>query len=169
MTPSCRPNRSVFFSIQKWPPRIAPVAQTCPLKPACEICGLVSAETVNRWLAAINAHDVAGLAALMAADHVFVDPLGNRVRGANSMEASWRAYFALFPDYWIRADHMMSEGDTVLLAGEAGGTTDGSSWRIPAAWRAVILDGSVLEWQVFADNQPVCEILARRRPPENKS
>lgn len=29
-------------------------------------------------------------------------------------------------------------------------------------WRAVIRDGSVVEWQVFADNEPVYEILAKR-------
>lgn len=123
-----------------------------------------TAETLKHWLAAINTHDTGALAALMAADHVFVDSLGNRVRGAKSMEAGWRAYFALCPDYWVRADHVMAEGDTTLLAGEAGGTIDGESWRIPAAWRAVIHDGRVAEWQVFADNKPVYEILARRRP-----
>ena len=32
------------------------------------------------------------------------------------------------------------------------------------AWKAVIRDGTVLEWRVFADNKPVYEILARRKP-----
>ena len=35
-----------------------------------------SAETLKRWLTAIDAHDVSALTALMAADHV--DSLGNR-------------------------------------------------------------------------------------------
>ena len=35
--------------------------------------------------------------------------------------------------------------------------------RAPAAWRAVIRDGRVVEWQVFADNKLVYEILGRRR------
>jgi ketosteroid isomerase-like protein len=122
-----------------------------------------SAETLKQWLAAINSHDVSALAALMAADHMFVDSLGNRVDGAKSMEAGWRGYFAMFPDYWIRADHAMAEGETMLVAGEAGGTIDGETWRIPAAWKAVIRDGRVAEWRVFADNKPVYEILGRRR------
>jgi ketosteroid isomerase-like protein len=120
------------------------------------------AEIVNRWLAAINSHDVPALSALMASDHVFVDSLGNQVRGAKSMEAGWRAYFAMCPDYWARADHLMFDSSTVLVAGEAGGTISGESWRIPAAWKAVIRDGRVAEWQVFADNKPVYEILGRR-------
>ena len=120
-------------------------------------------EILKQWLAAINGHDVLALTALMAVDHVFVDSLGNRVNGAKSMEAGWRGYFAMCPDYWIRADHVMSEGDTMLVAGEAGGTIDGEAWRTPAAWKAVIRDGSVVEWRVFADNKPVYEILGRRR------
>ena len=122
-----------------------------------------TAEVFEQWIAAINGHDVAALATLMAADHVFVDSLGNRVEGARSMEGGWRGYFAMCPDYWIRVDHLMAEGDTLLAAGEAGGTIDGETWRTPAAWKAVIRGASVVEWRVFADNKPVYEILGRRR------
>ena len=122
-----------------------------------------SAEILQQWLASINKHDGGAIARLMAPDHVFVDSLGNKVGGASSIEAGWRGYFTMCPDYWIRADRVMAEGDTMLLAGEAGGTIDGALWRIPAAWRAVVRDGYVVEWQVFADNKPVYEILAKRR------
>jgi hypothetical protein len=98
----------------------------------------------------------------MAPDFVFVDSLANRVDGATSMEAGWVGYFALCPDYWIRADDAIANDETVLVAGEAGGTIDGESWRTPAAWKAVIRSGHILEWRVFADNKPVYEILARR-------
>jgi ketosteroid isomerase-like protein len=120
-------------------------------------------EILQQWLIAINGHHASALAALMGADHVFVDSLGNRVTGAKSMEAGWRGYFAMCPDYWIRADHAMADGETMLVAGEAGGTIDGELWRTPAAWKVVIRDGKVAEWQVFADNKPVYEILGRRR------
>jgi ketosteroid isomerase-like protein len=120
------------------------------------------AETLKQWLAAINSHDVNALVTLMAADHVFVDSLGNRVHGAKSMEAGWRGYFTMCPDYWIRTDHAMADGETMLVTGEAGGSINGESWRTPAAWRVVIRDGSVVEWQVFADNKPVYEILVKR-------
>src|ERR1700722_15105869 len=108
-----------------------------------------SAEILKQWLAAINGHDVNAITALMAVDHVFVDSLGNRVDGARSMAAGWRGYFAMVPDYWIRGDHGMAEGETMLAAGEAGGTIDGESWRTPAAWKVVIRDGRVVEWRVF--------------------
>jgi ketosteroid isomerase-like protein len=117
----------------------------------------------KQWMAAINGHDVSALAALMAADFAFIDSLGNRVSGAPTMEAGWRGYFAMCPDYWIRADHRMGNGDTLLVAGEAGGTIDGEPWRTPAAWRFVVRGAQVAEWQVFADNKPVYEILGRRK------
>jgi ketosteroid isomerase-like protein len=114
------------------------------------------------FVAAINRHDMQALKDLMAPDHIFIDSIGYRVQGAVSMEAGWRGYFAMCPDYWIRTDHVIAENETVLAAGDAGGSIDNAVWQTPAAWKAVIHDGKVKEWRVFADNKPVYEILARR-------
>jgi ketosteroid isomerase-like protein len=121
-------------------------------------------ETFRQFATAINRHNVEALTALMTPDHVFVDSAGNRVQGATSMDVGWRSYFTMCPDYWIQADDAIAESGTVLAVGEAGGTIDGVAWRTPAAWKAVIRHGAVLEWRVFADNKPVYEILARRKP-----
>jgi ketosteroid isomerase-like protein len=121
-----------------------------------------SAEIFKQFATAINNHDVKSLTALMTTDHVFVDSVGNRAQSAASMEAGWRGYFAMCPDYWIHTDYVMVEDDIVLAVGEAGGTIDGVPWRTPAAWKAVIRGSKVMEWRVFADNKPVYEILARR-------
>jgi ketosteroid isomerase-like protein len=123
-----------------------------------------SVETFHLFLQAINNHDVTTLTSLMAPDHLFIDSLGNRVQGAKAMESGWRGYFAMCPDYWIRADHVMSDGDLVLATGEAGGTIHGHAWKTPAAWKGTIRDGAVLDWQVFADNKPVYEILTSSSP-----
>jgi ketosteroid isomerase-like protein len=119
-------------------------------------------EVFRAFVAAINRHDVAGLAALMTPDHVFVDSLGNRVTSAAAMEAGWRGYFAMCPDYAIHIDHVISDGHIVLAVGEASGTIHGVAWKTPAAWSAGILDARITEWRVFADNKPVYEILAKR-------
>jgi len=116
-----------------------------------------------QFVIAINDHDIKALSALMTTDHVFVDSVGNRVHSATSMQIGWRSYFAMCPDYWIHTDYVMAENGVVLAVGEAGGTIDGVSWRTPAAWKAVIRDGKVMEWRVFADNKPVYKILARRQ------
>ena len=117
----------------------------------------------RQFVAAINGHDIEALTSLMAPDHVFVDSAGNRVQGAESMRAGWLGYFAMCPDYWIRVENLLSEGETALATGAAGGTIDGIAWQTPAAWQAIISGGRVSEWRVFADNQPVLEILARRK------
>ena len=122
------------------------------------------AGTFEQFVSAINDHDTEAITSLMTDDHLFVDSLGNRVRGTKAMQTGWRSYFAMCPDYWIQIRTVLSEGDTILSTGEAGGTIDGVSWRAPAAWEAVIRDGVVLEWRVFADNKQVHEILARRTP-----
>ena len=122
-----------------------------------------SAEIFMQFVSAINNHEVQSLTALMTTDHVFVDSVGNQAHSAASMEFGWRGYFAMCPDYWIHTDYVMTEDGVVLAVGEAGGTIDGVSWRTPAAWKAVIRDGKVMEWRVFADNKPVYEILARRQ------
>ena len=120
-------------------------------------------DVFQQFVAAINRHDVPALAALLAADHALIDSLGNRVTGARSTDAGWRGYFAMCPDYWIRVEHALDEREIVLAVGEAGGMIDGQTWPTPAAWKAVIRDGHVVEWRVFADNKPVYEILAGRQ------
>jgi ketosteroid isomerase-like protein len=123
---------------------------------------LTAIETFRQFVTAINSHDAEALTALMTPDHVFVDSLGNRVQGAASMATGWRGYFSMCPDYWIQTGDAIAEGGTVLATGEAGGTIDGIAWRTPAAWKALVRGSKVAEWRVFADNKPVCEILAKR-------
>ncbi|MBB5344858.1 nuclear transport factor 2 family protein [Tunturibacter empetritectus] len=119
-------------------------------------------EMFEKFVAAINSHDVEALIRLMTTDHLFVDSLGNRVQGAASMKIGWHAYFAMCPDYAIAVRKTLAEFDTVMATGEAGGTIDNIAWQTPAAWLATISKGQVAEWRVFADNKPVYDILALR-------
>lgn len=118
----------------------------------------------------INCHDVAGLAALMAEDHRFVDGLGQELRGREQMEQGWRGYFAWFPDYSITVENALSDGNVVVLLGTAQGTyaknrnaPPDNHWEIPAAWKAVIQNECVAEWRVYADNEPVWKIMGVKR------
>jgi len=98
----------------------------------------------------------------MTDDHVFVDGMGNRTAGAETMRTGWAGYFAMCPDYWIRPDTVIAEGGVVLATGEVGGSIDRVAWRTPAAWKAIVREGKMAEWRVFADNRPVYDILAKR-------
>ena len=117
---------------------------------------------VREYVDRINAHDASGIVALCTPDHVFIDSLGSRLSDLVRLEQGWRGYFAVFPDYRIEIQEMASAGDLVLACGSAAGThaDSGAAWRIPAAWRARVIDGHVAEWQVYADNKPVYEILS---------
>lgn len=123
----------------------------------------VSAEaTLRTFIARINAHDPHGVVALCTPDHIFIDSLGARLVGLTDLERAWTGYFALFPNYRIDVDSMISENGLVLLSGWSSAALRGTgpSWRIPAAWRAVVADGRIAEWQVYADNKPVYDILS---------
>jgi hypothetical protein len=69
----------------------------------------------------------------MDPDHLFVDSLCNRVQALDACRLVGTVI-----SRWVRIT------------------------ETPAAWRATIRNGLVLEWQVLADNKPVYEILARQ-------
>jgi ketosteroid isomerase-like protein len=132
-------------------------------------------ETVLQFMERINRRDVDKLAELMTEDHVFIDSLGNSVRGRETMRAGWRGYFALCPDYWVSHEEVFQNGNTVALFGSAGGTIAASGelppenkWRASAAWLAVVENGLVKEWRVYADNKPVYDILSKSKPRQGK-
>lgn len=124
--------------------------------------GMGAEAVVREFVSRINAHDASGIVALCTEDHAFTDSLGSRLSGRARLEKGWRGYFALFPDYRIEIQEMASAGDVVLACGSAAGThaASRSAWQIPAAWRARVTAGKLAEWQVYADNKPVYEILA---------
>jgi SnoaL-like domain len=126
----------------------------------------ITRETVFAFIDRINAHDVEGLAALMSNDHVFIDPHGNQISGKEKMMAGWRGYFDWFPDYQIEFTDIYDKSDSLALFGFAGGSFQNKkteSWRLPAAWKAVVKDGRVTLWQVFADTRIPFEIIERNQ------
>jgi ketosteroid isomerase-like protein len=120
--------------------------------------------TLEEFIRCINAHDPKGLVSLCTADHVFIGSLGSRMSDRERLEEAWAGYFSLFPDYRIHVEAVALENAVVLACGFASATHAPSkkSWRIPAAWRAIIKDGQIAEWQVYADNKPVHELLSKQ-------
>jgi len=125
---------------------------------------MTNKETVLAFIDRINAHDLDGLAELMAEDHCFIDAHGNQVSGREKMIAGWRGYFNWFPVYVIEVNEIFERGDTCAMLGVAGGSFRGradASWRLPAAWKAIVKEGRVALWQVFADTKIPFEIIER--------
>jgi limonene-1,2-epoxide hydrolase len=124
------------------------------------------AKVVRAFVEAINRHDVAALAALMTADHAFVDAAGAVFTGRDAMTDGWRGYLAWFPDYQIEPETWFADGPTVAFFGRARGTfaVDGvprldRRWDLPAAWLAVVRGDLVAEWRVFCDTKTVFELM----------
>ncbi|MFZ0960481.1 MAG: nuclear transport factor 2 family protein [Terriglobia bacterium] len=118
---------------------------------------------------AINHQSAAEIADLMTEDHVFIDSLGNKVEGKQRMKAGWEAYFRMVPDYSIVIAETFVDGAEVAMLGTAQGTysADGAlrpenKWSTPAAWRAVTRGALVAEWRIYADNEPIRQIMARK-------
>ena len=110
-------------------------------------------KTITDFAAAINSHDLEKIGVLMSDDHTFIDAHGNQMTGKKTMEAGWGSYFQLFPDYYIEIEEILTNGDLAMAYGHAGGGTDKNAWKIPAAWRAVVREGKIKLWQVYADTK----------------
>ena len=127
-------------------------------------------DVAYKFVAAINRHDVDAICDLMSDDHRFIDGLGTIGEGRAEMEKGWIGYFDMVPDYRIDVAETFLSKDTVVMLGTAAGTytSDGTLkpenfWKTPAAWRAVIAGDKVRIWQVFADNEPIREIMRKEK------
>lgn len=125
-------------------------------------------EIANQFIEAINSHDVEAICGLMTDDHTFIDSGGDLYKGIEKMRQSWGGYFKMFPDFRIEAPEFVVSGHNIILLGRASGTcpVEGTlkpenHWEIPAAWKAVVAGDKIKQWQVFADNAPIMEIMAR--------
>jgi ketosteroid isomerase-like protein len=122
---------------------------------------------ITEFIARINAHDARGLVSLMTDSHRFVDSLGSALEGKVAMLNAWGGYFLLFPDYTVDYELIMEQGDQVAVFATVRGTfavhgklLKENSWEIPAACKAIVKDGKIDEWRVYADNEPVRTIMA---------
>jgi len=116
-------------------------------------------EVVRAYVRRINAGDAVGLGRVGGAHVRFVD-----ARGAvhDLTPDAWASFFAQFPDYRIRVAQVIADGPHVALFGRASGsylgrgrTTPIAAWRFPAAWRATVRAGKLVEWRVYGDIEPM--------------
>ena len=135
-----------------------------------------SAETVvQAFVRAINRQDANDLASLMSEEHRFIDSLGHSVVGRERMRAGWESYFRMVPDYTIEVDETLTDGPVVVMLGTAQGTyrdpAKGNEvllerenrWSTPAVFRAFIEGGKISEWRVYADNEPIRKLMAKKQ------
>ena len=124
--------------------------------------------TVHAFLRAVNRQDAETMQLLMADDLRMIDSMSNTVEGRETVHEAWKQYFRMVPDYTVALEEIYVEGPAVVFLGTAQGTfsTDGrlpaeNRWKTPLAVRALVSDGKIAEWRIYADNEPMREILRR--------
>jgi ketosteroid isomerase-like protein len=124
-----------------------------------------SIDVVREFIGLINEHDIEGLTAVLTEDHRFIDSLGSVFIGRETLRIGWTDYFRLVSDYRITVHEFAQGGSSLLLVGSVEGRSAGVDWKVPAAWRAVVRDGLIAEWQVYVDNEPLRASLRFPEPP----
>jgi len=133
-------------------------------------------QIIEQFIAAINAHNLDRLSALMTDDHIFIDAHNNKVIGKDNMLAGWKSYFDLFPDYHLEAGEVFVNGHEIAAFGFAEGTyknlkgdAEKAHWKLPAAWKATLRNNQVALWQVYADTMIPSQIISRYSPPAGEA
>lgn len=128
----------------------------------------MSKQVIYDFADAINQHNVQKISSLMTDDHTFTDSHGNKGEGKDKMKAGWAGYFQWFPDYKIEITDLFESGDHFAAFGFAEGTlkglktdNDANYWRLPAAWQAIVEDGKIKLWQVYADTKIPYDIISK--------
>jgi limonene-1,2-epoxide hydrolase len=121
---------------------------------------------VKAFIAAINRRNPSEISDLMTEDHTFVDSGGRIQSGRENMTAGWKEYFRIFPDYEIQVESILGDKALVAVFGSASGTYNGKRGfvpenriEMPAAWKAVVANGKIRLWQVYADWTEGCKTI----------
>jgi len=119
---------------------------------------------------AINNADIDGILNLMTDDHTLIDSHDNKMTGKDNLRQAWIGYFGLFPDYRIEVNEILEKESLICILGYASGTyknmknmENSNYWKIPVAWTAVIIDNHIKQWQIYADNIIVMDIINRNK------
>lgn len=122
------------------------------------------------FIESINSANIDRLYDLMSNDHVFIDSRGNNMVGNDNMKEAWIGYFDLFQDYNIEITDTLQNESIIVLLGYASGTyktnnkvDNNNHWKVPASWKAKVVDRKIKLWQVYADNSAVIEIMNKNK------
>jgi ketosteroid isomerase-like protein len=117
-----------------------------PLPPVAAVIGFIDA---------INRGDAGRLAALMSSDHQLQVHAEPPVTGREANREAWNGYVTAFPDYVIYPDHIVHQGDDVLVLGSTTGShlglPDQEERQLGVIWRATVHDGLLVLWQIIED------------------
>ena len=99
---------------------------------------------VRQWEAEVNAHNVAGVAALYAHDAVLTSPMFKTTGGQVSIAETFGVLFSRFPDWQVDVSAILVDGDQVAALTTASATDRSGAFGLPAtgqpfSYRCVLL------------------------------
>ena len=104
-------------------------------------------DVVNRFNEAINRHDAAAVAALLADDTVFENtgpaPDGTRLEGKAAVAAFWEKWFASNPGARFDPEEVIVSGDRCTVRWIYRKMRDGKPWHLRGIDVFTIRDGKV--------------------------
>lgn len=89
---------------------------------------------VERYIAAMNAHDYDTVVSLLTPDHVFHGVLSDE-HGAESFRQVIARYHSVFPDQRMTVEHIFAGDEFVGARVRHQGTHEGEGWPIPPTGR----------------------------------
>ncbi|MBX9896876.1 MAG: nuclear transport factor 2 family protein [Qipengyuania sp.] len=118
---------------------------------------------VERFVAALNAHDVETLETLLTEDFTYIDSWREGVTGRDKVIAALRSLIAVDPDFGIEVDRMDWREPHVLMTGRVNSRQFGPNRR--AVWQVLVRDGKIAEYQAWAEGGP--PPMSRMLSPEH--
>ena len=118
---------------------------------------------VERYVAAINAHDADAIEAMLTEDFTYIDSWREGVTGRDKVMAAFRSLLQVDPDFGIEVDRMDWREPHVLMTGRVNSRHFGPNRR--AVWQVLVRDGKIAEYQAWAEGGP--PPMSRMLAPEH--
>lgn len=104
--------------------------------------------TVERFNDAINGHDLAGVASLLAENTVFENtspaPDGTRIEGKKAVVAFWEKWFASNPGARFDAEEIIEVGDRCIVRWVYRKMRDGKPWHLRGVDVLTVHEGKIV-------------------------
>lgn len=118
---------------------------------------------VERYVAALNAHDADAIEAMLTEDFTYIDSWREGVTGRDKVMAALRSLMQIDPDFGIEVDRMDWRDPHVLMTGRVNSRQFGPNRR--AVWQVLVRDGKIAEYQAWAEGGP--PPMARMLAPQH--
>jgi ketosteroid isomerase-like protein len=132
-------------------------------------------EVLDQLVAALNAHDLEGAAALFHEDYHSEQPAhpGRTFVGRAQMHANWEAMFAGVPDFRSEVLRTVDDGNTTWIEWEwTGNRTDGQPFQVRGVALFDVADGLIFAGRLYLEDverelidiDQAVQTLSGRRP-----